>query len=389
MGKETSISWTMGADGSPGSTWNFLRGCSEEGDDCANCYAKRIGARFSAPGQPYHGFAIMKHTAGGRSLPQWTGEVSIIAEHLLDPVRWKDPRKIFCVSVSDPFHEKLTNWEIAVEYGVMAITGRHTYQNLTKRAKRRKEWFEWVDLEAKKIDQSPAMFCYLAMRTWAEKHGARGAKVLRDPTLIAAAQSAPWPLPWVWEGVSAGRQRYADERIPWLLRTPAAVRFVSLEPLIGPIDMSRWLQLGRCTSRGGGSEYYGTTFRCGLPDGHEDSHSALMETGAPWFGLGELHWIISGCESGPGARTCEVSWLRLLRDQCASAGVAFFLKQAEGEQRNSIGGTRHIVPLERVRDRSQGAIAPGDGSKRKPSGVIELPYLDGKQHAAFPEIDRG
>lgn len=141
----------------------------------------------------------------------------------------------------------------------------------------------------------------------------------------------------IWLGTTVENQEYAAERIPHLLANDAAVHFLSCEPLLGPIDLAKASPNGR----------------------------SLIE---------DVQWLIAGCESGHGARPTSVEWLRSLRNQCASARVAFFLKQAVG--------TVH----ENYESRGLGAVEADQGSKRKHGGVIELPYLDGVQHAAFPEV---
>lgn len=353
MGERTGISWTD-------STWNFLRGCSREvaegattsgcGDATGGgCYAEALAGRFCGPGMPFEG--LVRITANG---PRWTGRVAIIGKHLLDPLRWQRPRRIFVASVSDSFHRKLSNEEIAGYYAVMWLAGRHTFQNLTKRARRRREWFAWAgEMTAERLlEYGRALVRWVCPEELA--------------TFERAATKAPafaWPLPNVWEGASVEHQAAADERIPELLQTPAAVRFISCEPLLGEID----LDIPRC-------DY----------DTHADDWG-VADDGTPWcmrcdsersYGHwlhldGGIDWVIAGCESGRNARPCSVEWLRLLRDQCRDADVPFFLKQAMQPGSEAVGD-----PL----------IAPGDRSKRKPGGLIELPYLDGVQHAAFPEV---
>jgi protein gp37 len=105
MGDKTGISWTD-------ATWNCIRGCTRVSEGCTNCYAERIAARFSDPGQPYHGLARRILKTEGASKPRWTGEIRMVPEHLADPLRWKKPRRIFVNSMSDLFHEKLTNEQI-------------------------------------------------------------------------------------------------------------------------------------------------------------------------------------------------------------------------------------------------------------------------------------
>jgi protein gp37 len=110
-----------------------VRGCSRVSEGCQHCYAERVAARFSGPGKPYEGLAKIGRGTGGH--PKWTGVVRMVPEHLADPLRWKKPRRIFVNSMSDLFHEKLTNEEIAAVFGVMAAAPQHTFQVLTKRAR--------------------------------------------------------------------------------------------------------------------------------------------------------------------------------------------------------------------------------------------------------------
>lgn len=321
MSDDTGIEWTD-------ATWNPIRGCSRVSAGCARCYAERVAARFSGPGLPYEG--LVRIGAAGKPTG-WNGTVRMVPEHLADPLRWKRPRRVFVNSMSDLFHESLTNEQIAAVFGVMATTPRHTYQVLTKRARRMREWFAWLFAG----EVSPSGKCYAA---------ASGAV---DFGTWWQTVPQKWPLPNVWIGVSVENQAAADERIPELLRTPAAVRWISAEPLLGPVDLRPW------TSREHG----------------------LALIGAPRG----LAWVVAGCESGPGARACDVAWLRSLRDQCAATGVAFFLKQAVE------GGDTPIVTTNGER---APAITAGPDSHRKAGGVIGLPYLDGRQHAEMPEERR-
>lgn len=350
MSDNTGIEWTD-------ATWNPIRGCSRVSEGCRHCYAERVAARFSGPGQPYEGLARVRSRIGNSGIgggtsgavAQWTGTVRMVAEHLADPLRWKRPRRVFVNSMSDLFHESLTNEQIAAVFGVMAAAPQHTFQVLTKRAKRMREWFAW--LLAGEVSQSGK--CYAA---------ARGAV-----DFGAWWQTVPqkWPLPHVWLGVSVENQAAADERIPELLATPAAVRWISAEPLIGAVELFAFLKSAR-----------------------RDECLRILESKHDGADVAPgLDWIVAGCESGPGARPCDVAWLRSLRDQCAAAGVPYFLKQA-------VSSDRGIHCEDQHHDHDDGcptcqAVVAGPGSKRKSGGVIGLPYLDGAQHAAIPEVPRG
>ena len=242
----TGISWTD-------ETWNPTTGCDKvspgcglprfEGDGTGGCYAMAMAKRLKAMGQAKYQNDGDPHTSGpGFGL-------TVHPDALTVPLRWRKPRRIFVNSMSDLFHEAVSDEYIDAVFGIMAQTPQHTYQVLTKRHGRMRSLLN--------SDMFRRRFCF------------------------------GWPLPNVHLGVSAEDQKWADIRIPALIGTPAAVRFVSAEPLLGPIDVS----LG---------------------------HSGYWQS---------LSWVIAGGESGPGARPCEIDWLYSLRDQCADADVPFFCKQ--------------------------------------------------------------
>lgn len=186
---------------------------------------------------------------------------------------------------------------------------------------------------------------------------------------------ALWPLPSVWLGVSVENQEAADERIPDLLATPAAVRFLSCEPLLGALDLRAFL------SRGNYLVCPACRFASNAPTAVcANGHGRMVAD----FGI---DWLICGCESGPRARECDVAWLCSLRDQCADASVPFFLKQAV-----ALSYDRRVYPSSQAAVATTHVIAAGEGSHVRGSGlggpVIELPYLDGVQWAHFPEAKR-
>lgn len=365
MGDKTGIQWCD-------ATWNPIRGCSRVSEGCRHCYAEAVAARFCGPGQPYEGLVkvaarrqIEVDAAGeptGRARDakeaRWNGEVRFVAEHLADPLKWKKPRRIFVNSMSDLFHERLTNEQIAAVFGVMAACPQHQFIVLTKRARRMREWFEWINksITGHWHGRWGVMFEHLQAVLGENATDAAWQRAVAhepSPTSLGDAGCHAWPLPNVILGVSVERQAEADERITELMRTPAAVRAISAEPLLGPVDVKRWMPW---------------VFRRGLFPNRDGKPFHLPAEGG---GLG-LDWVIAGCESGPGARACSTEWLRSLRDQCAEAGVAYFLKQAREHHEQPEGflaGVRHMP-----------------GSTRKPGGIIGLPYLDGVQHAAFPEV---
>lgn len=271
-------------------TWNPLRGCTRVSAGCDNCYAEGIAARFSGVGRPFEGVAKMVH---GR--PHWTGKIKLVPEKLAEPLGWKKPRTVFVNSMSDLFHEAVPDEFIDQVFAVMALTPQHTYQILTKRPERMGEylkahWSVGSELPPERL----AQFTLMATGT---------------PCASAALDEVRVPLPNVWLGVSVEDQATADGRIPRLLATPAAIRFVSYEPALGPVDFGRWT-CPFCE---------GTGKRMGFPGEPEGSCFACNSN--------TLDWIICGGESGAGARPMDPDWARGVRDACAAAGVAFFFKQ--------------------------------------------------------------
>lgn len=292
MGDKTGIQWTE-------ASWNPVRGCSVVSPGCVNCYAMKQAHRFSGTGKPYDG--LTKMTSAG---PQWTGEVRIIHEMLPQPIRWQRRRRIFVNSMSDLFHESLSDDDIDDVFGVMwaCLYGRggapgHVFQVLTKRPERMRDYLS---------QDRRRSWAYAAVR-----HG--GGK---DPdALFDQVDLFNGPHPRIWLGVSAEDQKRWGERVPILLDTPAAVRWVSAEPLLGPIDTSELLAVPNVDD----------------PLLREDPLAAylLAEAMADGRASGRraVDWIVVGGESGPGSRPCQVGWIADIVAQCASAEVACFVKQ--------------------------------------------------------------
>jgi protein gp37 len=256
MGDKSTIEWTE-------ATWNPVTGCDYVSPGCEHCYALALARRLKAMGNP-------RYQVDGNPRTSGPGFGLTLHEDQLDlPLRWKRSRHVFVNSMSDLFHEEVSEEFIARVFRVMEEAGHHTFQILTKRPRR-------------------------MMR-------------------ILGSQAE---LPNVWLGVSVESQEWANRRVPLLLGTEAAVRFVSAEPLIGPLDLNPWLpDRGPLASRGQGS----------IP----------RRKGSPG-----IDWVIVGGESGPKARPMEADWARNLRDQCTSQGVAFFFKQWGG--RTSKAGGREL-----------------------------------------------
>jgi protein gp37 len=289
-------------------TWNCVRGCALVSDGCRNCYAMKQAHRFSGVVGPYEGL-----TEIGPAGPRWTGKVRLVPEALDEPLRWRKPQRIFVNSMSDLFHEDVPDAFIDRVFAVMALACRHTFQILTKRPERMRAYLTSIGLA-----QRVAVAMCLS-NEW-DAPTADGVDLVlwrrdnSDRPIPAGLQ--PWPLPNVWLGVSAENQKTADERIPLLLQTPAAVRFVSAEPLLGRIDFER-----------GGFALH---------------RPVTSPTGRHWPGL---DLIIFGGESGGNARPCHVEWIAYGLEQCQDAGVAAFVKQL---------GAVPLVPAARLRHHEWG-----------------------------------
>lgn len=321
MADGSKIEWTD-------ATWNPLRGCSRVSEGCRHCYAEGVAARFSGPGQPYEGLARFVTPPSGPGQPggapsrlreaRWTGKVAFSGDQVLtQPLCWKRPRRIFVNSMSDLFHESVPDAWIDRIFAVMALAPQHTFQVLTKRPERMRAYVARITRHPipRLSDDVAAQMGKLAAAVWphepSEQLADRLARKL-DP------DNGGWPLPNVWLGVSVEDQVTADTRIPYLLSTPAAVRFISAEPLLGPVDVLPYLFI------------YTHADDAALADDGSDEPLPFHDpatTDPAHISSPRLDWVIVGGESGPHARPMHPGWARSLRDQCAAAGVPFFFKQ--------------------------------------------------------------
>lgn len=279
MGETSAIQWTD-------STWNPVTGCSKVSPGCAHCYAEALSLRY------------------GWGKTEWTPanaaeNVILHPDRLELPLRWRTPRRIFVNSMSDLFHELVPTKFIIDVFAVMAAAREHTFQVLTKRPERMAQVL------------SDAGFVDLVSTTMAQRAAQRG---------WCLDEVDEWPLPNVWLGTSVENQHWADVRIPWLLDTPAAVRFLSIEPLLGPIDLTvaGWNLCPGCGGTGERSGYYFAEDGMG-PCRDCEARGTLNTPG--------IDWVIVGGESGPDARPMHPTWVQDLREQCRDADVAFFFKQ--------------------------------------------------------------
>lgn len=309
MSAITGIEWTD-------ATWNVVVGCSKVSPGCDNCYAIRTAHRMSANPNP----KVSVPYAGTEADGEWTGQVNLVQDRLDLPLRWRRPRRIFVNAQADLFHQDVPDDFIARVFAVMAYAHRHTFQLLTKRHARMRSLLSSESF----VELFDREFCKLP--DWAE----------RCPDPDDAGHLMDGPLRNVWLGVSAENQQWADIRIPALLDTPAAIRFVSAEPLLGPIDLHPYWLHGRPT--------WGEPTP--TPAGPGAGGNIVMR---PIELAPALNWVIVGGESGRGARPMHPDWARSLRDQCQGAGVAFHFKQRGEWTWNEIGQFR--IPTKPYTDR--------------------------------------
>jgi protein gp37 len=375
MADRSAIEWTD-------ASWNCIRArnkktgkvgwhCEHATTGCINCYAEGFNKRLGTglPFKPGHRDDI---------------EIFLDEEMLLQPLRWKKPRMIFVCSMTDLFADFVPDEWIDKMFAVMALCPQHTFPVLTKRARRMRDYFAPTgcvncgdgQLEGGCCDEPYVL------------RGDKDSEAFRDALIEGAAQAlyaklhpgedpSLWlavhaPLPNVWLGVSAERQPEADERIPELLATPAAIRFISAEPLLGPIDLLR--------IPGGGAFKMATS-----------TIGAATNTG--WHQVG-LHWVIAGGESGPAARPMHPEWARSLRDSCAAAGVPFFFKQwgewAPDDFSNHSGRAAWLSPDGTLLD---DVLEIDKSDCKKPCYLIFRygkkaagRFLDGVEHNRFPKV---
>lgn len=352
MSDGTAIEWTD-------ATWNVVNGCSVVSPGCKHCYAMKLaGGRLkNVPSRK--GLTI--DTQAG---PVWTGETRFNEAVLLDPLKWKRPRRIFVCAHGDLFHESVPDEWIDRVFAVMALAHWHQFQVLTKRPDRMRAYLTGDRGELK------AAIAVNAMR--------QGMGDLRPVQL---------PLQNVWLGTSVEDQKRADERIPDLLATPAAVRFLSCEPLLGPVDLREF---------NGGHYFQNALTGHRWHDDPEGGAAASDDAG------GKIDWVIAGGESGPGARPMHPDWARQLRDQCAEAGVPFFFKQwgAWVPQVGAVDGWAigDDPELSRFDHRDWDATAQQFGKSYRPAWCDERDddtvsrigkklagnMLDGRQHLEMP-----
>jgi len=304
---KSKIKWTD-------ATWNPLRGCTKISQGCRHCYAETFAERWRGiPGHPFEqGF-----------------DLRLVPEGLDIPLRWKRARRIFVNSMSDLFHKDVPDEYIAAVFGIMAVARQHTFQVLTKRAERLPAWFAWLERYAASVvpevqgygrEKRIVAACMVAAQKYCEKDMTEALHRLH-----VSSERWTWPLRNVHLGVSVENPDVGDDRISYLLKTPAAVRFISAEPLLAALNVDHYL-----------SEPESYCWNCGVPFSKradqtwEDLRNDLercVRCKMDVTGRHALDWVIVGGESGHGARPCSVNWIQSLVKQCSDNDVPVFVKQ--------------------------------------------------------------
>lgn len=383
MAEGTLIEWARHPVTGLGATWNIVTGCAVVSPGCTNCYAMKLAGTRLRNHASRKGLTVQ--TKAG---PVWNGQVRFNEQWLNQPLAWKKPHGIFVAAHGDLFADGVTDDQLDRIFAVMALTPQHVYYVLTKRPERMREYLTDRHGGVTPPDIRAPSFRHL-------DHGSDRLEFRISARMLdlASTEGGAWPhlpLPNVWLGVSVEDQTRADERIPILLEIPAAIRVISAEPLLGPIDLT---SIDDGMKDGGRLTFDALT---GLAhDGHDTIYGIFGQPDP------RIDWVITGGESGPSARPSHPDWFRSLRDQCAEADVAFFFKQW-GNWAPDTGPMPSGDPIMDGRARcavwqgdrwhfaADGYMPPSDAGEgewvyhlgKKAAGRM----LDGQEHSAFPEI---
>lgn len=333
MSDKSKIAWTD-------ETLNVVIGCEKVSAGCANCYA--IPTTHRGMAEQHRGV-----TKKIRSGVDWNGEINLVPSRLFIPCRQQRARRIFVNSLSDLWHKNVDPDFVAALYGVALSTPRHTYQILTKRPERMREWYRhmgsfrddthfegWPGAVVEAFSQA------LAIDSQLYREG-KGQEEFHSKWCGGAQKTFTWPPPNVHLGITVEDQAAAEERIPILLDTPATVRWLSVEPMLEQIDLR------------------------------------------PWLGSRELHWVVVGGESGNGARPCKAEWIQDVVDQCRDVGVPVFVKQLGADVRCS-GATWGVE-----QERNHGGLTHWPEGTKRTAGLgdihIDLNQSKGGEIDEWPE----
>lgn len=325
MSNNCKIEWVAGLAQSLGfdaRSWNPTIGCSRASEGCRNCYAAAIAYRFGGGG---NGVYAGLTDRDGDGTPRFNGTINFSEIRLLEPLKWRKPAVVFVGDMADLFHPNVADAMLDRIFAVMALRPDCLFLLLTKRPERMREYCSSRD------GMGNAQICHAVNAIPAQLGNRHGALEM--------------PLPNVWLGVTAEDQTTADERIPHLLATPAAKRFASVEPMLGPVDLT---DIYYCI-------FLDSLRRTPLPDPDDpdDPNWPFLRYDAlrghlmrpDDIGLARLDWVICGGESGPGARPMHPDWARSLRDQCQAGALPFFFKQW-GEYVGGTGDPSGFINLE-------------------------------------------
>lgn len=332
----TTIAW-VAREGTKPETWNPFVGCSLVSPGCTNCYAMHVAGWIDGMGGSDRYSGTVKEVNGRKV---WTGLVKRSAAKIFEaPLRWTKPRTVFANSMSDLFHESISDEDIDAAFAVMALTPQHTYQILTKRPERMHAYFAetWQPAPARTMEVGSETI-HVAAETrpgdrWDQINHAIDALTnsslfdqdrfwTADGALIGRPAWPRVPLPNVWLGISAEDQQRLEERWHYLRDTPAAIRFISAEPLLGPLHLALAGAIPRV-------HHHPDNRRALAADANRRALGELVRAARAKMGDDTVYadWVIVGGESGPRARPFDLAWARSIRDQCQTTGVAVFIKQ--------------------------------------------------------------
>lgn len=346
-------------------SWNPVVGCTPASPGCDNCYAKALHDQRHA--------ALLE----GKKVPDCYARpferVQCLKERLDAPLHWRKPRRVFVNSMTDLFHENVPFEFLDKVFAYMALASQHTFMVLTKRPERMREYVTKMVFDGRDLSK-----CCKDMPEIME-HVRAGSKYLADMP------------PNVWMGVTTENQAMADERIPILLDTPAAKRFVSVEPMLGPVNLAPYLDDSWCCPECKAVEQHE---ECHREDDYSYHHCLACgytnDNYEPWGQTAPLDWVICGGETGPNARPMHPDWARSLRDQCAEAEVPFMFKQwGEWVPRGPEKSGYPIIkgsPCFRLTDKGE------DGQDLASTGKNDVwmgrvgRLLDGREHNGMPEV---
>lgn len=346
MGDKSKIAWCD-------ATINPCYGCSPVSPACDHCYAARLADRMA------HNVAVCQYYEGLTDRgAQWTGRVNLFPGQMEQALRWRRPRRIFLGSMTDLFHEAVPDEFLDQIFACVALAPRHTFLVLTKRPERMRRYFTRFSRQ-----HHTQVLERAAMAMFGEDAANAAGNALDG--VLSEGHNVGWPMRNLWLGVTAEDQKRADERVPILLDTPAVQRFVSVEPMLGKIDLTAIAHPEAYDAEVGLLD----ALR-GMTCDDDPTHPAL-------------DWIICGGESGPGARPMHLEWVRSLRDQCQGARVPFFLKQMGEYAPCPAGKCKEVDPACKILNEQFGSSMCRVG--KRTAGRL----LDGVEWNEFPEARNG